>query len=205
LAALTTTPNSQAIEDGAMMKQQKKWWQQLTVRDLLLFTLLVAITTAWLLDRLRLSSSVSTFHNASRELEKAGDDYKKQQLLLQQLKLKMTGQSDVLQTIEQHNIAHPERACGIHYDPGRRRWVVALMRDRLMFGSISEGNTASEAVTRANGRLRANAEIDRTIDRVSELLGGRPVARRIDPKTGKLHLEFSLDQNVVLGIQQRTE
>jgi hypothetical protein len=121
-------------------------------------------------------------------------------LLLQQLEPKITGSSNVFRIIEQHIIAHLENACGIHYDARRRRWIVAITRDTLTRVHIDEGNTVSDATARANGVFRLNAEIDRTINRVSELLG-RSVENQIDLKTGELHLKFALDQDVVLGIQ----
>ena len=140
------------------------WWRQVTIREMLLITAIVAILFGWGVDHQRgqrreneLVQRYEPYRNryqaAVQRQVQAAADYRRSVKDLNRLRLNLESASDVVTVVRQFNVStdRDRLSCVLYFDPFRNHWIATLIQEepytRTFYQQV--GEEVSQAIESA--------------------------------------------------------
>ncbi len=167
----------------------KKLLHNFTIREVLLVTLVVALSLGWWLQR----DEHQMFLNAYSKMQSRIRQYEQQKASLENLELDLANTDDVLEVVRRHNMTIGSVRCELYYDSRRKCWR-AFVRNIPRGGRYQgKSGSAAEALRLATAEYDEAAQA-RILQGIRDAIG-TPSKIDFDEGTNTLHIEVPIDSS----------
>ena len=177
----------------------KRLFLNVTIRELLCFTVVAAVLTHWGIHRSRMNAFADTY----AQLQESIEAYEERVDALTDLRVALSEESDVFRAMQSHNTAYPDSMCRFYFNPRSKRWHATLsdlmppsLRENSLYSHVGFGaqKDAADALLEAQADYHKRTP-SRVFNRVMKLVC-QPCDVSYDEAEQLLKIEVALEDVV---------